>query len=84
MAREKSPNAPKWRNIEVTPCPRGGGAFCMKAFNMSEIYQLCWTIVRTVFAPPGATPWFVLRGMKDRAEQEKAEKHWACGGSDPK
>jgi hypothetical protein len=37
MARKKSPNAPKWRNIEVTPC---AVAFGMKMFNMSAIYQL--------------------------------------------
>src|SRR5438552_18426303 len=49
IARKKSPSAPKWRNIEVTPCPRFRLAFWMKAFNMGAIYQLCWTILRTAF-----------------------------------
>src|SRR5437667_3239623 len=30
IARKKSPSAPKWRNIEVTPCPRFRLAFWMK------------------------------------------------------
>ena len=62
IARKKSPSAPKWRNIEVTPCPRFRLAFWMKAFNMGAIYQLCWTILRTAFSAPGATPF--PRGVK--------------------
>src|SRR5438445_4582769 len=50
IARKKSPSAPKWRNIEVTPCPRFRLAFWMKTFNMGAIYQLCWTILRTAFS----------------------------------
>jgi hypothetical protein len=26
----------------------------------------------------------IQKGMKSRAEEGKAEKHWACGGTDPK
>jgi len=26
----------------------------------------------------------IQKGMKSREEEEKAEKHWACGGIDPK
>src|SRR5207253_8139914 len=50
IARKKSPSAPKWRNIEVTPCPRFRLAFWMKTFNMGAIYQLCRTILRTAFS----------------------------------
>jgi len=57
IARKKSPSAPKWRNIEVTPCP-----FWMKAFNMSATYQLCETILRTAFSAPGATPFARRQG----------------------
>jgi hypothetical protein len=43
MAREKSPNAPKWRNIEVTPWPRRGVASWRKMFNTNSLCQLRWT-----------------------------------------
>jgi len=43
MAREKSPNAPKWWNIEVTPWPRRGVASWRKMFNTNSLYQLRWT-----------------------------------------
>src|ERR1035437_6809280 len=43
MAREKSPNAPKWRNIEVKPWPRRGVASWRKMFNTNSLYQLRWT-----------------------------------------
>ncbi len=40
MARKKSPNAPKWRNIDVTLCPPCGMPFWTKMFNTNSIYQL--------------------------------------------
>ena len=43
MAREKSPNAPKWWNIEVTPWPQRGVASWRKMFNTNSLYQLRWT-----------------------------------------
>src|ERR1700679_1414177 len=43
MARKKRPNAPKWRNIEVTPWPRRGVAPWKKMFNTNPLYQLRWT-----------------------------------------
>jgi hypothetical protein len=56
IVRKKSPNAPKWPNIEVTLCPRGGMASWMKAFNMSARYQLFWTTLRTTFTPLAVEP----------------------------
>ena len=46
MARKKSPNAPKWRNIDVTPCPLRGVAFWTKMFNTNAIYQLRRTLIQ--------------------------------------
>ena len=48
----------------LSPCPRFRLAFWMKTFNMGAIYQLCWTILRTAFSAPGATPF--PRGVKRR------------------
>jgi len=35
IARKKSPNAPRWPNIEGMPCPRGGVALWIKTMNVT-------------------------------------------------
>src|ERR1017187_3288121 len=52
MARENSPNAPKWRNIEVTPWPQRGVASWRKMFNTNSLYQLRWTGSWGAAVPP--------------------------------
>src|ERR1017187_9016563 len=56
MAREKSPNAPKWRNIEVKPWPRRGVACWRKMFNTNPLFQLCWAAFGAVVPPLAVIP----------------------------
>jgi hypothetical protein len=36
IARKKSPNAPKWRNIEVMLCPLSGLAVWKRTFSIGD------------------------------------------------
>jgi len=58
MARKNRPNAPKWRNIDVTLCPLRGVTFLSMMFNPHSIYQLHQTLFReqspqSLFREPG-------------------------------
>src|SRR5438876_6483132 len=61
---EEKPQCSQVAEHRGQSCPRFRLAFWMKAFNMGAIYQLCWTILRTAFSAPGATPF--PRGVKRR------------------
>ena len=75
MAREKSPNAPKWRNIEVKPSPRPGVAPWRKMFNTNPLYQLCWAAFGSSRSSSGS---YALR-FSERLRVEESAFNRATG-----
>ena len=75
MAREKSPNAPKWWNIEVKPWPRRGVACWRKMFNTNPLYQLCWAAFGSSRSSSGS---YALR-FSERLRVEESAFNRATG-----
>jgi hypothetical protein len=77
MAREKSPNAPKWRNIEVKPWPQRGVACWRKMFNTNPLYQLCWAAFGSSRSSSGS---YALR-FSERLRVEESAFNRATGAT---